>query len=289
MEQVAELLVLLQEAGYIDYTHFKLECGCSEYSREELEKIIEMLKIALFTWDKKLSKQRKNYPELNYYTSQQLLDLQKEFGKLNNDPDLIPSEKLKLLLLSVTPLPTSEKIRISISHAMAKLKEAEASKSSTKSEAKAISTIVSAPVTASTTISDLSDEQKEIFENLKDMDMKATVIMAAFDALGEGATEDELMEWCFSNEHKYSAEDDDDDLPDIATGDTDEEEDVAEDHPVVMELLEEEYSLKVAIEAVKKAKGDTQTAREYAAQLDMGKEIVKQTSTNEDDEWYNFL
>ena len=285
MEQVAELLVLLQQAGYIDYTHFKLECGCSEYSREELEKIIEMLKTALFTWDKKLSKQRKSYPELNYYTSQQLLDLQKEFGKLNNDPDLIPSEKLKLLLLSVTPLPTSEKIRISISHAMAKLKEAEVSKSSTKSEAKAISTIVSAPVTASTTISDLSDEQKDIFENLKDMDMKATVIMAAFDALGEDATENELMEWCFNNEHKYSAEDDDD-LPDIATGDTDEEEDVAEDHPVVMELLEQEYPLKVAIEAVKKAKGDTQTAREYAARLDMGKEIVKQTSTNE---WYNFL
>lgn len=288
IERIAQLLVKLQESGYVDYTHFHMVCGCSEYKRNEFDAAIDSMENALDKWKKSVEKCRKEYPHLNYYISQQLLDLQQELGQLHKHPNSLPSHKLKQLLLSVTPEPLHSKIVTALNNA----KKAISRNQMTASTGIKIATTHSAtaPKAASSIVavdpSTFDDEQKEIYKTLtREDDFKVSVVLAAFYELGEDAEEDDLRDWCTNNEHKFKDEDDIV-LPSIDTAiDEEENEAVNADDPIVIELLDEDYSISIAIEAVQLAKGDSQKAREIASALYVGKSI-KPHSNTEESEWY---
>lgn len=269
------LLIKLQKAGLVDYTHFRLECGCSEYKKAEFDKQISKMETALENWERSVQNHRKKYPHLNYYISQQLLDLQQELGKLRNNPKSEMSTKLKQLLLSVTTQPDQSSVLTAIENAANQCDDTGSSlllQGMLANEKKSISTLA-----VSLDPSKFIDEQKEVYDTLTKFDgYKVTLVLNAFMECGQDADEETLREWCIDNESKYK------DVEDIVISESTEiEEDIAEDDSLVQELIDEAYSTKIAIEAVKKAKGDSQAAREIAAALELGKSTALNTDENE--------
>lgn len=113
IEKTAVLLIKLQEAGLAHYTHFQLKCACNEYKR--VKPVIKFMEKALFKWRESMCPMCMQYPYLNYYTCQQLLDLKREFGslkeELKKEPQANPSQKLIKLLLIVVSSPHPSLIR----------------------------------------------------------------------------------------------------------------------------------------------------------------------------------
>ena len=269
IERVTELLIKLQEAGYVDYTHFHLECGCSQYKKVEFDKVIHEMEEALANWQRNVQSHRKKYPQLNYYTCQQLLDLQQEFGKLRKNPNSTASTKLKQLLLSVTPQPDLSKIMIALSNVMKEL--ATNHMTSVKpNEKKSIGTL---SVTSQLDPANFNEQQQKVYNTLTKVDeYKVSVVLAAFSQLGVDTDQDSLRAWCMVNESKFE----DISLPEIPL--TIDEEEIPEDDPLVLELIEDGYDKRIAIEAVRIAKGDPQTAQEIAVDLFLGKEKTEITT-----------
>ena len=254
-------------------------CGCSEYKRAEFDSTITSMENNLVEWQKNVEKYRKQYPHLNYYTSQQLLDLRKELGKLKKDPKSFASHELKQLLLSVTPNPSQSKITFALSNAMKAMSK---NTSSSGMKVKQTNVFSTKSVTPAFDLTALSEERKEILKALRDdYDFKVFVILAAFSELEEDADEDDVREWCMEHEHEFKDEDDVD-LSAVMSAESNEDEDpIAEDDPLVLELLEEDYSLEIAIEAVQKAKQDPQLAREIASDLIVGRYTETSASVDE--------
>lgn len=262
IERLSELLIKLQKAGNVDYTHFSLKCGCSEYNKSDFDKEIVKMEKCLVSWHKTVQKHRNNYPHLNYYTSQQLLDLQKEFGKMMKKPEAALSLKLKQLLLSVTPKPDQSSIQISLDNATKFTGNEEANASSSEQN-----TLCTLSMVSQFRLSDLNEKQKEMFKTLTEKDeYKTSLVIKAFAELEDDANIDDLREWCMENEHLFKDEDDDDIV--LANKETNNEEDITEDNPLVIELIKgEAHEKQIAIEAVKRCKGDLKKAREIALSL----------------------
>ena len=265
----------------MDYTHFHLVCGCSEYKKAEFDSTIDSMDKDLKNWQKSVEKYRKQYPHLNYYTSQQLLDLRKELGKLKKNPESVASHSLKQLLLSVTPNPSHVQISSSLHNAVKTMNKNMTPLGIPVQNRNIFNTKSALPAFD---LCSLSDERKELLKSLRDdYDFKVSVILAAFSELEEDADEDEVREWCEENEHKFKDEEDVE-LSAMEIMDTDEEDAISEDNPLVLELHEEEgYSLEIAIEAVRKAKQNLQIAREIASDLHVGRYTEANASNNEYD------
>ena len=276
VERVAELVVKLQESGFIDYTHYTLTFGCSQYTKKEIENHISKLESTLVDWRKSVQTHRKKYPQLNYYTSQQLLDLQKEIGKLKKNPQEKPSCKLMLLLLSVTVNPHPDKI----SRAIAFL----ASQSSditkkVKIAPKSVSVITKVSEKKKT-FNDLREKEKEIYNTLTSVDdYSPFLVLQAFEACPKNADEDELRLWCMDNESKVKKEDEELVVPDDVSTDQQDDPEITPDDPLVKELLEEEYNLDIAIKAVKLSKTMNISPHEAVLSLDLGRSIETNKKT----------
>ena len=230
---------------------------------------------ALANWQESVQSHRKKYPHLNYYTSQQLLDLRQELGKLKKNLSSTVSTKLKQLLLSVTPQPKQSKIIIALTNATKQ--DATDDMSLCIQQRRSRLTGILA-VTSQLDPSSFNEKQRRIYDTLTQIDeYKESVVLSAFSELGEDASEDTLREWCMENESKFK-----DEKGAVIPGSGDE---IVEDNPIVLELMEEEYDIKTALKAAKLSKGDLQTAREVAADLYIGKEITKITENEEENEW----
>ena len=270
----------MQEAGLIDYTHFHLVCGCSEYKKAEFDSTIASMENDSAEWQKNVKKYREKYTHLNYYTSQQLLDLRKELGMLKKNPEFPASRALKQLLLSVTPNPSQSKIASAISNAVKNMSKNASSIGMQLQKKKNFSAKSAVPAFDLTS---LSEERKEILKAFRnDYDFKVSVILAAFSELEEDADEEEVREWCMEHEHEFKDEEEVD-LSVIMSAESNEDL-IAKDNPLVLELLEEEYSLVIAIEAVQKAKQDPQLAREIASELNVGR-YTETSASVEEHEW----
>lgn len=251
----------------MDYTHFRLVCGCSEYKKAEFDATIDSMDRNLKEWQKNVEKYRKQYPHLNYYTSQQLFDLRKELGNLKKNSKSVASHSLKQLLLSVTPNPSHVKVSSLLNNAI-KTMSKNLTSPGIPVQHRSIFNAKSPLPTFDP--SSLSDKRKEVLKALReDFDYKVPIILAAFSELEEDADEDKVREWCEENEYKFKDEEDIE-LSTMRPVDTNEEENISENDPLVSELLEEEYSLEIALEAVQKAKKDPQLAREIASDLNVG-------------------
>ena len=122
--RLATAYIDLFESGYIHRMDWKREFRCSkdlvagESIAKELEEESKFMETCYTNWKKKVSDARKEYKELNFFTTQQLMTLRKEIATVCHGNGLIMSSIQVLALLeSVRPNLTSEQLKSAIERA----------------------------------------------------------------------------------------------------------------------------------------------------------------------------
>ena len=114
----------LFESGYIHRMNWSQEYRCSkdqvagESIAKELDEESSFMETCYKNWKKKVSDARKEYRELNFFTTQQLMTLRKEIATVCHSNDLAMNNIQVLTLLeSVRPSLTSEQLKSAIERA----------------------------------------------------------------------------------------------------------------------------------------------------------------------------
>ena len=122
--RLATAYIDLFESGYIHRMNWNQEYHCSkdqvadESIAKELEEESSFMEKCFRNWKKKVSDARKEYRELNFFTTQQLMTLRKEIASVCHSNDLAMSSIQVLTLLeSVRPSLTSEQLKSAIERA----------------------------------------------------------------------------------------------------------------------------------------------------------------------------
>ena len=122
--RLATAYIDLFESGYIHRMNWSQEYHCSkdqvagESIAEELNEESSLMETCYKNWKKKVSDARKEYRELNFFTTQQLMTLRKEIATVCHSNDLAMSNIQVLTLLeSVRPSLTSEQLKSAIERA----------------------------------------------------------------------------------------------------------------------------------------------------------------------------
>ena len=122
--RLATAYIDLFESGYIHRMNWSQEYHCSkdqvadESIAKELEEESSFMEKCFRNWKKKVSDARKEYRELNFFTTQQLMTLRKEIASVCHSNDLAMSSIQVLTLLeSVRPSLTSEQLKSAIERA----------------------------------------------------------------------------------------------------------------------------------------------------------------------------
>ena len=122
--RLATAYIDLFESGYIHRMNWSQEYHCSkdqvagESIAEELNEESSLMEKCYKNWKKKVSDARKEYRELNFFTTQQLMTLRKEIATVCHSNNLAMSNIQVLTLLeSVRPSLTSEQLKSAIERA----------------------------------------------------------------------------------------------------------------------------------------------------------------------------
>ena len=122
--RLATAYIDLFESGYIHRMNWSQEYHCSkdqvagESIKKELDNERSVIEKCYKNWKKKVSDARKEYRELNFFTTQQLMTLRKEIATVCHSNDLAMSNIQVLTLLeSVRPSLTSEQLKSAIERA----------------------------------------------------------------------------------------------------------------------------------------------------------------------------
>ena len=122
--RLATAYIDLFESGYIHRMNWSQEYHCSkdqvagESIAEELNEESSLMETCYKNWKKKVSDARKEYKELNFFTTQQLMTLRKEIATVCHSNNLAMSNIQVLTLLeSVRPSLTSEQLKLAIERA----------------------------------------------------------------------------------------------------------------------------------------------------------------------------
>ena len=122
--RLATAYIDLFESGYIHRMNWSQEYHCSrdqvagESIKKELDEESSFMETCYKNWKKKVSDVRKEYRELNFFTTRQLMTLRKEIATVCRSKDLAMSNIQVLTLLeSVRPSLTSEQLRSAIERA----------------------------------------------------------------------------------------------------------------------------------------------------------------------------
>ena len=122
--RLATAYIDLFESGYIHRMNWSQEYHCSkdqvadESIAKELEEESSFMEKCFRNWKKKVSDARKEYRELNFFTTQQLMTLRKEIATVCHSNNLAMSNIQVLTLLeSVRPSLTSEQLKSAIERA----------------------------------------------------------------------------------------------------------------------------------------------------------------------------
>lgn len=118
VQGMSELLVQLHSIGYTKYIGFVVKFRCATVELSKLESVYEEMKHDFTFWSSKCDKIRNKCSQLNYFTSEQLLYLQKELAAVSLDSDTCQcSVKLLTLLQSVNPKVDSKVVLQSLRNA----------------------------------------------------------------------------------------------------------------------------------------------------------------------------
>ena len=122
--RLATAYIDLSESGYIHRMNWSQEYHCSkdqvagESVAKELDEESSFMETCYKNWKKKVSDARKEYRELNFFTTQQLMTLRKEIATVCHSNDLAMNNIQVLTLLeSVRPSLTSEHLKSAIERA----------------------------------------------------------------------------------------------------------------------------------------------------------------------------
>ena len=238
-------------------------------------------------WQKQLGEHRKIYQHLNYFTSEQLLYLRHDLAKFSSldHQELIAKStldpKLIALLQSVTPLPTTEVVQRALKHAcQITTQEPDTQKPEKVQESAKLTT-----AKLNLCLTEISEQQQVILDMLLDEAYPKKLILRAIHTT-ESEDCDVIRDWCMDNEHLYANEEQEIDTEPVEQNEAAAE--VTAAHPHVQELVDDDYSLQVAIKAVQESGGDLEKAREVAQALESG--IVQSISGIQDDEeWYESM
>ena len=116
--RLATAYIDLFESGYIHRMNWSQKYQCSESIAKEVNKESSFMETCYKNWKKKVSYARKEYRELNFFTTQQLMTLRKEIATVCHSNDLAMSNIQVLSLLeSVRPSLTSEQLKSAIERA----------------------------------------------------------------------------------------------------------------------------------------------------------------------------
>ena len=122
--RLATAYIDLFESGYIHRMNWSQEYHCSkdqvagESIKKELDEESSFMEKCYKNWKKKVSDARKEYRELNFFTTQQLMTLRKEIATVCHSNDLAMNNIQVLTLLeSVRPSLTSEQVKSAIERA----------------------------------------------------------------------------------------------------------------------------------------------------------------------------
>ena len=236
--RIANLYLDLQRAGEITYSSEYLRFRCALYDKEQLEakvvhpefhedsareivsdlqEYIRQLDARLIDWNKSVDDTREKYYELNYFTTLQLLDLQKEFDRLSPPTDTASPVKPSILMLlkSISPGISSSVVSDSLNHV---LFEKEVTPAAENDMVKMPEEVGSSTQQKATTFSGdspttnlvllklkeslkLNEKQDEIFTYCTEhLNFSESQVLRALQACGSEANIYEVEEWCYSNE-----------------------------------------------------------------------------------------
>ena len=122
--RLATAYINLYDSGFIHRMHWRQEFHCSKDQREgesiaiELAAASRTMEDCYSTWKKKVSNARKEYQELNFFTTQQLMLLRKEIAAACSSSDLhVDSLQVLTLLESVHPSLETGQLKAAIQRA----------------------------------------------------------------------------------------------------------------------------------------------------------------------------
>ena len=122
--RLATAYIDLFESGYIHRMNWSQEYHCSkdqvagESVAKELDEESSFMETCYKNWKKKVSDARKEYRELNFFTTQQLMTLRKEIATVCHSNDLaMKNIQVLTLLESVCPCLTSTQLKLAIERA----------------------------------------------------------------------------------------------------------------------------------------------------------------------------
>ena len=240
--RIAEVLLALQKKGNVKYTGWALTFHCKVDMVETLQQQAKDMEEELRKWEDEVGQTRKKYYELNYYTTLQLLTLRKELGRLktSEQPHVhtqINPHILALLGSISTEIPSSCVWEI-VKSVTAEQQRGEGAADQHHSSAEmfpvnmarptcqvlqsnqpslADDILASADMHATFTSSrsrlqrpkltqdQLSEKQKEIFDNLMNCEYSEQLILQALQKFGEDQHEAE--NWIVENDSQYGSSD----------------------------------------------------------------------------------
>ena len=239
--RLATAYVNLFESGFVHRMGWNQEFDCSKDQVEgesvanELEKESTFMETCYVNWKKKVSDARKEYRELNFFTTQQLMTLRKEIAAVCRSNGLLVSNIQVLTLLeSVRPNLTSQQLKSSLQRAFKDTDLLENAKGTadlplfthapTQDE---ILTRRSAfnntnflgvspsTVTSTSQVEAASFKKSKLKETSKiqsflnaaaDDGCSEQIALAALASLGVDADKDELLMWCFGEAYEADIE-----------------------------------------------------------------------------------
>ena len=240
---IADVLISLQQHGNDQYMGWQMEFRCNTFNIvDELQHKASIMEAGLAKWKDEVKAMRKEFYQLNYFTTQQLLQLRKELGGFKN-PDMCDSVKPQVMALlqcishditsdtvikqvhiatsilkeqSVAEKQCSQERMVSVATGIIDLTSQDMSNTTEPSISSKISLATSGPQ-PTLREDELTDTQRSIMYNVKhSLGIPSKLVMLAFERCAKPDIEEEVEEWC--NKHledfNFTNSDADSDLSD---------------------------------------------------------------------------
>lgn len=238
--RITETLLKLQHAGHTKYISWSLTFTCSTVSIDTLHDQAASMEKELSSTLDLINDQRHHFHALNYFTTQQVLQIRRELGNLKQDKAVNVTPQLFSLLTSFSLQITANDIKNIVEEVCTLFGEQEGISQNEENEVSDVQLLnvsEDAAVENDTfdetqkekqlvdhkhvhknlneLIQDLTEDEEEIFVQLHNLGYSKIVcykaVQHAFSSTENTNSDDVLdtaMEWCFDNANLYDQEDD---------------------------------------------------------------------------------
>lgn len=214
--RIAEALCQLQNVGHTKYITWSLTFTCSKVTVEKLTGQAANMENELKDLLNSIKEQRLKFHALNYFTTQQLLQIRRQLGNLKQNSTAQVTSQLYSLLSTFSLHITSEDIKDIVERVC---KQPESVNEPFEAQLPLIAGVsVATELEEKETVTsrnagnsqNLSKEEEELFEQLLDLDYSDVVCYNAVKHVFSSNSDDKLtdaMTWCFKNASQYEYDD----------------------------------------------------------------------------------